>query len=100
MKVVPAKRKGTFVSCPITEATELFITEDDEILSKEPTLRVGHRFNIDTQHKECSWVCVDSPFLSIEHTSAEHILDIEDTSVQSLLQRFPLRKEDLKTVFE
>ncbi len=99
MKVVPAKREGTFVSCDITEATELFIIgDDDEILPNEPEMRVGHRFGIDTKLKECSWVCVGSPFLNVKNTKAEHILDIEDAKVQSLLTQYPLRQGDLKLV--
>jgi len=72
--------------------------DDDVVLPNEPTMRVGHRFGIDTRLKECAWVCVGSPFLDVEHTNPEHILDIEEASVQSLLEKYPLRQGDLKLV--
>ena len=73
--------------------------DDDEILPNEPEMRVGHRFGIDTKLKECAWVCVGSPFLNVENTKIEHILDIEDEGIQKLLGEYPLRQEDLKAVF-
>jgi hypothetical protein len=102
MKVIPAKREGDrFVSCDTIEATSLFLMGDneDDFTVRSPKDHLGHRFDINTRRKECTWEVVLYTALTVENTRADHILDINDVKVQSLLANYPLCQEDLKTVF-
>ena len=76
MKVIPAKREdGGFVSvsCDITDATALFLMEDDEadFTFKSQKDRVGHRFDINTRRKECRWEVLQLNAHRVENTKGE-----------------------------